>query len=84
MARSLLEEEIKKHGCETPIGEFQDALEIILATKFSHFSVDSLMQHPSEAVAYCKAVNEYQKDFETIPENLILRCLMARRKNPVR
>lgn len=83
MARSPLEESLKENGCETPIGEFQDILETVLKENYSAFSVDSLMQHPSEAVSYCETIRAYQKDFETLPENLILRCLMARRKNPV-
>ena len=83
MARSLLEEQLGENGCETPIAEFQDILVSVLQEKYPAFSVDSLMQHPSDAVAYCETIRAYQKDFETLPENLILRCLMARRKNPV-
>ena len=84
MARSPLENELKKHGCETSLSQFQDILQTVLKTQYKQFTVDSLMHHPSEAVAYCKTINKYQKDFETVPENLILRCLMARRKSPVR
>lgn len=83
MARSPLEEKLKENGCETPIGGFQDILEAVLQDKYSTFSVDSLMQHPSEALAYCETIRGYRKDFETLPEDLILRSLMARRKNPV-
>jgi hypothetical protein len=83
MARSVLENALQENGCETPIGQFQDVLETVLKEQYPTFTVDSLMQHPTEALSYCETIRRQQKDFETIPENLILRCLMARRKNPV-
>jgi len=84
MAKSPLESALKEYGCETPIKQFQDALEEVFNRDYrARFTVDSLMQHPSDAVEYCQKINKYQSDFAAVPENLILRCLMARRKNPV-
>ena len=83
MARSPLESELQANGCEAPIGEFQDICTDILKNQYGAFSVDKLMQHPTEALAYCDTVRSYRKDFETLPEDLILRALTARRKNPV-
>lgn len=84
MAKSPLETALQEYGRQTPIKQFQDALEEVFNRDYKdRFSVDSLMQHPSDAVEYCRKINNYQTDFAAVPENLILRCLMARRKNPV-
>ena len=83
MARSPLESALQENGCETPISQFQDILETVLKNQHPGLSVDSLLLHPSDAVSYCQTINGYKSDFQTLPENLILRCLMARRKNPV-
>jgi hypothetical protein len=84
MARSPLEEELRGHGCETPVGQFQDTITDIFKSEFSQFSVDSLCHHPSEALAFVERIRRQQKDFATLPEDVILRNLMARRKNPVK
>lgn len=84
MARSPLENELRANGCEEPIGQFQDVITDIFKKEFSQFSVDSIGHHPSEAIAFVDRVRRERSDFETLPEDLILRSLMARRKNPVK
>jgi hypothetical protein len=83
MARSPLEEKLKENGCEVPIGEFQDSLEETFQGNYSNFSIDSLLLNPSEATSFCEAVRNLRKDYETLPDELILRSLLARRKNPL-
>lgn len=83
MARSSLEEKLKENGCEIPIGEFQDALEETFQGHYSNFSIDSLLLNPSEATSFCDTVRKLRKDYATLPDELILRSLLARRKNPI-
>jgi hypothetical protein len=83
MARSPLEEQLKENGCEVPIRDFQDELEEAFQGQYSNFSIDSLLLNPTEALAFCQGVRRLRRDYATLPEELILRCLLARRKNPV-
>ncbi len=83
MARSPLEEKLKENDCEIPIGEFQDALEETFQGSYSNFSIDSLLVNPAEAISFCNTVRRLRKDYAALPDELILRCLIARRKNPI-
>lgn len=84
MARSPLEEELKSHGCEEPINQFRDIITDIFKKEFSQFSVDSIGHFPTEALAYVERVRRERKDFETLPEDVILKNLMFARKHPVK
>jgi hypothetical protein len=84
MATSPLEKELQKHGCEEPIGQFQDTITDIFKHEFSQFSVDSLGHHPTDALVFVDRIRRERRDFAALPEDLILRSLMARRKNPVK
>lgn len=82
MARSKLEEALKEHGCEVPIVEFQDYLESTYPKHFPQWSIDEMLLHPSEALTFCDSIRSSRHEFATIPDDLILRSLLARRKNP--
>lgn len=76
-----LQSRLVANGCDLSIVDFQDRLVDILSEMFSSWSVDELMLHPRDALDYCTAVRR-QISGPGLPDDLILRCLMARRKNP--
>lgn len=83
MSRSPLERELKENGCEVPIGEFQDYLQEAFQGDFQNLSVDGLLLIPKEAILFCDRIRKLNDEYATLSDTLILRCLMARRKNPV-
>jgi len=83
MARSALEEKLREHGCEVPIVQFQDLLQVTFPEHFPNWTIDEMLLHPSEAISFCDDIRGRQKDFSTLPDELILRSLLGRRKHPV-
>lgn len=81
MARPSLEERLQSNGCGLPIGEFVDQLVEVLTQNYRTWSVDELVLHPDEAKNFCNVARR-ESGFQDLPDDLILRCLMNRRKNP--
>jgi len=76
-----LQDRLAANGCELAIDDFQDQLVDILAGMFSSWSVDELVLHPRDALDFCSVACR-RTGYSGLPDDLILRCLMARRKNP--
>lgn len=76
-----LEERLQANGCALPIADFQDLLVDLLVDMHGSWSVDELLLHPSDALAYCAAARR-KASSSGLPDDLVLRCLIARRKNP--
>ena len=76
-----LGDRLAANGCSIPLAHFQDQLATIMAEMYRSWSIDELLLHPSDGLEYCAVVRR-QTDCRDLPEDLILRCLLARRKNP--
>jgi hypothetical protein len=70
-----------ENGCSIPLADFQNQLAAIMAEMYRTWSVDELLLHPSEGLEFCAVVRR-QTNCRDLPEDLILRCLLNRRKNP--
>lgn len=76
-----LANDLFNNGCHIPIEEFKDTLVDILHNEYRNYTVDELLLHPHDAIDYCDKV-KHHTGCQGLPEQLILRCLMSRRKNP--
>lgn len=62
--------------------EFTDQMvEAINSIYRGQWSVDELMLHPREAVRFCDQVR-HQHGYYDVPDDIILRVILTRRKNP--
>lgn len=78
-----LEDRLAANSCEMPLEKVQDVLVDLMADQYSAWSVDELLLHPREASQYCDLARR-RLDSPGLPDDLILRCLINRRKNPER
>ncbi len=76
-----LEDRLHANGCGMPLAGFQEMLAETLGEMYRSWSVDELLLHPREELDYCSAIRR-RSGFHDLPDDLILRCLLARRKNP--
>lgn len=76
-----LEALLRENECTMPLDEFQDELENLHARLYQSWSVDELLLHPDDAKEFCNTIR-HQTSSQGLPDDLILRCLMNRRKNP--
>lgn len=83
MARSL-ESMLRDCGCDQAVSDFQDLLEELHKKHFPNWTVDEMLLHPEEAQFLCKDVRTKSPTYSDIPDDLILRALMHRRKQPPR
>lgn len=81
MPLPTLESRLETAGCDQPIAEFQDRIAELHTATHPSWSVDELLLHPRDALAYCDEVRR-MSGFQGLPDDLILRCLIARRKHP--
>ena len=72
---------LRANGCFVPIDKFQDELEDLHSNLYQNWSVDELLLHPDDAKEFCNTIRR-QTSFQGLPDDLILRCLISRRKNP--
>lgn len=70
------------HGVNMELDEFTDALADEFNTRFrGQMTLDELLLHPREALAFCDDLRRSRGWFY-LPDDIILRSLMRRRKNP--
>ena len=71
-----------KYGVKVDDKTFVDnVVDLFNATVRGQHSVDELLLHPKEALAFCELVRN-QYGLPDLPDHEILRALMKRRKNP--
>lgn len=72
----------KDFGVEMERDEFVDLLvEEFGASYYGQWTVDELVLHPREAMNFCDTVRR-KMGWLLVPDDIILRPLMNRRKNP--
>ena len=76
-----LQDRLSANNCDIPLDQFQDRLMEILTEMYRAWSVDELLLHPRQEIEYCSTVRRVL-DCHDLPDDLILRCLLGRRKNP--
>ncbi len=70
------------HGVDMDLEEFTDALADEFNSTFrGMMTLDELLLHPREALEFCDRVRRSHGWFY-VPDDIILRTLMKRRKNP--
>ena len=75
-----LQARLRANGCSVPLAEFQDGLENLHVQLYQAWSVDEMLLHPDDAKHFCDTVRQ-QSACPGLPDDLILRCLLNRRKN---
>ncbi len=75
------ESRLMANGCDMPIEVFQDRIVDIMAEMFRSWSIDELLLHPRDGMEYCSTVRR-TTGFHDLPDDLILRILLNRRKSP--
>ena len=76
-----LEDRLQANGCGLPLADFQDQLVDLHSQLYRSWSVDELLLHPDDSKYFCDTIRR-QTSFHGLPDDLVLRCLMHRRKNP--
>jgi hypothetical protein len=62
--------------------DFTDRMVELFAVKYcDHWSVDELLLHPREAALFCDDARRSLMAFD-VPDDVILRVILGRRKNP--
>jgi hypothetical protein len=80
MARNKIDP--SEYGVDLPKDEFIDNLCDDFNTRFrGQWTVDELLLHPREALWFCDEVRRSRGYFD-VPDDIILRSVMTRRKNP--
>ena len=81
MGGPSLESQLQAIGGPSVLATFQDDLVNLLAKMYPDWTVDELVLHPHDAIKFCQAVKQWQS-CSALSDDMILRCLMHRRKNP--
>lgn len=76
-----LKNRLEANGYEGSVDDFQDQLVELLNNGYGSYSVDELCLHPQEAIQFCREARRKTGAIGA-PDDLILRALMSRRKNP--
>ena len=76
-----LEDRLAANGCDRTIEQVQDILVELLEGQFSAWTVDELLLHPRDAAQFCDSARR-KLAVQDLPDDLVLRCLLTRRKNP--
>ena len=72
----------RDYGVEMEKSEFMDLMvDEFNAAYHGIWTVDELLLHPREAIRFCDDVRHHKKFFD-VPDDIILRAIMQRRKNP--
>ena len=83
MPGESLERRLQANGCTLPLDQFQDQIVDVMSQNYLSWSVDELVLHPDDAKRFCQLVRAATNAHD-LPDDLVLRCLMDRRKNPGR
>lgn len=75
-----LEPQLKEYGCDMSSHQFQVFVDSMWIEHTDYKTVDEMLVHPTDAIAYCNAVRQQGTEFSSLPEDLILRSLVAYRK----
>ena len=71
-----------KYGVEKTREEFiEDMNEAFASAYDGSISIDELLLHPREALSFCDEIRQRYRYFD-LPDDIILRALIADRKNP--
>ncbi len=69
-------------GIDMSRAEFDDLMVDTFGTKFrGQMTIDELLLRPRMASSFCDAVR-FENGFYDLPDDIILRVIMQRRKNP--
>lgn len=79
MARQSIDPE--QHGVQMGKEEFIDLMVEEFNNAFRSWSIDELLLHPRQAMRFCDDVR-YRHAFYDLPDDMILRAILYRRKNP--
>lgn len=80
MAREFAEP--REHGVDMERDEFADLMTEEFGVRYKgQWSLDELLLHPREALAFCDDVKRKHGMFD-MPDDIILREIMRRRKRP--
>ena len=72
----------KEFGVEMSREEFTDLMVDDFNAAFKgNWTIDELVLHPREAAKFCDDVR-HARDWRYVPDDIILRSIMSRRKNP--
>lgn len=72
----------RDYGIQMDSPEFMDQMvETFAAVYRGQWTIDELLLHPSEAIRFCGDVRRQYGYFD-LPDDIILRAIMIRRKNP--
>lgn len=69
------------NGCDIPLSSFATSLKKTLERDYPTWTIDELLLHPDEAKHYCDIVRR-EYNVHGLPDDLILRCHLTKRKNP--
>ena len=82
MARAKIDP--KDYGIDMTIDQFTDQMVEQLSAKYrGQITIDELLLHPREALLFCDQVRQ-SLGYYLLPDDVILRPIMIRRKNPGR
>jgi hypothetical protein len=70
------------YGVEMDRDAFMDLMVDEFNGTYQGEGFDELLLRPREALAFCDAVRFKHRQFRDVPEEVILRSIMIRRKNP--
>jgi hypothetical protein len=73
---------LEANGCDIGLRTFKGMLVTTHSEQYPDWSVDELLLHPDEAKYFCDIVRRRFNVFG-LPDDLVLRCLVANRKNKI-
>jgi zona occludens toxin (predicted ATPase) len=72
----------RDYGIDLDKDDFTDRMVELFAVKYrDHWTVDELLLHPREAALFCDDARRSIMGFD-VPDDVILRVILGRRKNP--
>lgn len=75
-----IEPQLKEYGCDMSSSQFQAFVDAMWIEHTDWKTVDQMLLHPTQAIAYCNVVRQQGREFADIPEHLILGSLVQYRK----
>jgi hypothetical protein len=75
--------DLTHYGVDMDRDEFMDLMvDAFNGTFFGNETLDEMLLRPREALAFCDLVRRNDRRFRDVPDEVILRSIMIRRKNP--
>jgi hypothetical protein len=75
--------DLTHHGVDMDREAFMDMMvDEFNGTFFGNQSLDEMLLRPRQALAFCDGVRTKHPRFTDVPDEVILRSIMIRRKNP--